>query len=347
MEKRIRVELTRSKALRRAEHYYWGGSRRRKLVYQCSNRLLPRLPLVCSFYHLLSLTESPIGCATAVLSFVKLSQTQNWANSFFRNPIWVVNTRQTVRSTILPTPGTPTGLAPVYEKRLNLLQTILSIFRKDGLGAFFHGLGPALILVMNPILQFTVGFIHSSWSIELIVLQLFEQLKNLISARRLAKLGKGGIVPALSDLDFFLLGAVSKLFATGVTYPCPFLSSFAWASTESLQTRSYSQVENASWSSRRKIIQIFLWWIEEDCCERWNCWTLSRNWTEVIAIRFDGCMFIFSKGENSCGCSSNQSVRSSSFWDLEQSIEMLILFDFASYSRKANECNATLPKNRN
>lgn len=35
---------------------------------------------------------------------------------------------------------------------------------------------------------------------------------------RLTK-GNAGM-PPLTDLDFFLLGAVTKLFATSVTYPC-------------------------------------------------------------------------------------------------------------------------------
>jgi hypothetical protein len=48
-------------------------------------------------------------------------------------------------------------------------------------------------------------------------LQLFEQLKNIIIARRTAR---NGVASALSDLDFFFLGAICKLFATGITYPC-------------------------------------------------------------------------------------------------------------------------------
>ena len=57
-------------------------------------------------------------------------------------------------------------------------------------------------------------------------LQLFEQLKNLIIRRRAMRLTKGASIPPLTDLDFFLLGAVTKLFATSVTYPCAPLSAF-------------------------------------------------------------------------------------------------------------------------
>lgn len=66
------------------------------------------------------------------------------------------------------------------------------------ISAFWRGLGPALVLVINPIIQYTA----------------FEQLKNILVARRSSKLQAAGAVTAvavLSDLDFFLLGAISKL----------------------------------------------------------------------------------------------------------------------------------------
>jgi adenine nucleotide transporter 17 len=108
-----------------------------------------------------------------------------------------------------------------------VIQTILHIIKTDGFSAFFHGLGPALMLVSNPILQFTVRLLPASSSLALAdvssrrIMQLFEQLKNFILARRSIRLSKGrASAPPLTDLDFFLLGAVSKLFATSVTYPC-------------------------------------------------------------------------------------------------------------------------------
>ena len=45
---------------------------------------------------------------------------------------------------------------------------------------------------MNPIIQYTV----------------FEQIKNFIAKKR-----------QLGNFDFFLLGAISKLAATSITYP--------------------------------------------------------------------------------------------------------------------------------
>lgn len=91
------------------------------------------------------------------------------------NPIWVVNTRVT------------TG------KGAGAVGTLLALLREEGPAALFSGVVPALVLVMNPILQYT----------------LFEQLKNLVERRR------GRVTPGVA----FVLGAVGKLFATGVTYP--------------------------------------------------------------------------------------------------------------------------------
>lgn len=91
------------------------------------------------------------------------------------NPIWVVNTRVT------------TG------KGAGAVGTLLALLRDEGPTALFSGVVPALVLVMNPILQYT----------------LFEQLKNGVERRR------GRVTPGTA----FVLGAVGKLFATGVTYP--------------------------------------------------------------------------------------------------------------------------------
>ncbi|POW06716.1 hypothetical protein PSHT_10265 [Puccinia striiformis] len=105
------------------------------------------------------------------------------------NPIWVVNTRQTVR-VVRSNPGLP---STARSKRMGFLQTVLHILKTD---------------VINPILQYT----------------LFEQMKNILIARRkrLSQIvGSGGTVKehVLKDADYFILGAISKLFATGSTYP--------------------------------------------------------------------------------------------------------------------------------
>lgn len=125
------------------------------------------------------------------------------ATSIISNPIWVLNTRQTVR-TIAPSSTDPSA-KEVVVKKLGIIETAKNIIQKDGVGALWAGIGPALILVINPIIQYTA----------------FEQLKNFIMQRRTAKLRATGSTRAasLSDWDYFVLGALSKLIATTMTYP--------------------------------------------------------------------------------------------------------------------------------
>ena len=127
------------------------------------------------------------------------------ATTIISNPIWVVQTTQAVY-TMNQQPAVPAPVpAPEGQQserrpaaRPGILKTIQYILRKDGLTAFWRGLGPALVLVINPIIQYTV----------------FEQLKNFLVKSRTAKLRAGGAkhaVAALSDWDYFFLGALSKL----------------------------------------------------------------------------------------------------------------------------------------
>lgn len=124
------------------------------------------------------------------------------ATTIISNPIWVVQTTQAVYSM----ENEPAEGAEAKEERPGILQTIQHILRKDGITAFWRGLGPALVLVINPIIQYTV----------------FEQLKNFLVTGRTAKLRASGAknaVAVLTDWDYFLLGALSKLVATSSTYP--------------------------------------------------------------------------------------------------------------------------------
>ena len=116
------------------------------------------------------------------------------------NPIWVINTRQTVRVSQKDSTGANKVVA-----RKSFLQTLNYIIEKDGVRALWKGIGPALVLVTNPVLQYTA----------------FEQLKNWLVNIRLVSRGNSPAAakPLLSDLDFFWLGALSKLIATSITYP--------------------------------------------------------------------------------------------------------------------------------
>ncbi|BGP18924.1 hypothetical protein JCM10213v2_007004 [Rhodosporidiobolus nylandii] len=180
----------------------------------------------------------------STLESILVSAFAGAATSIMSNPIWVVNTRQTVRTTVAADPSSGAGITKaVIEKRRTIYQTILDILRTDGIKGFFSGLMPALILVSNPILQFTASPPSS------LSKQLFEQLKNLILRRRALRLSKGNAgAPPLTDLDFFLLGAVTKLFATGVTYP--YLTVKARMQAGNAEGKSYS----SSLDGLRKIV---------------------------------------------------------------------------------------------
>ncbi|KAI6800714.1 peroxisomal membrane protein PMP47A [Hortaea werneckii] len=118
------------------------------------------------------------------------------ATVMITNPIWVVNTRMTARKEESDDPALPSAegnTAATEKKRApNTVSTFLKIVREEGFLRLFAGVLPALVLVINPILQYTI----------------FEQLKQLLEKRR--KVGA---------TDSFLLGAIGKLAATSITYP--------------------------------------------------------------------------------------------------------------------------------
>lgn len=128
------------------------------------------------------------------------------ATALISNPIWVVNTRQTVRATQRDPDERAADGKPTTKKvvqRLSFLATLRKIVEQDGVKALWKGIGPALVLVINPVLQYTV----------------FEQLKAWVLRSRAATRPATSTKPLLRDIDFFWLGALSKLVATAVTYP--------------------------------------------------------------------------------------------------------------------------------
>lgn len=115
------------------------------------------------------------------------------ATVLLTNPIWVVNTRMTARKrneesdeSLLP------GSIGGGKKAPTTIGTTLALLREEGPQALFAGVVPALVLVINPILQYTI----------------FEQLKNALEKRR-----------RITPQDAFMMGALGKLLATSITYP--------------------------------------------------------------------------------------------------------------------------------
>jgi solute carrier family 25 (peroxisomal adenine nucleotide transporter), member 17 len=111
------------------------------------------------------------------------------ATVLITNPIWVVNTRMTAGKTSSDEPTLP-GMP--QKKPRSTIGTLIDLLRQEGFKALFAGVLPALILVINPILQYTI----------------FEQLKNILERRR-----------RVTPKDVFYLGAIGKIMATTITYP--------------------------------------------------------------------------------------------------------------------------------
>lgn len=115
------------------------------------------------------------------------------ATVLLTNPIWVVNTRMTARKrneesdeSLLP------GKLGGGKKAPTTVGTLLALLKDEGPQALFAGVVPALVLVINPILQYTI----------------FEQLRNALEKRR-----------RITPQDAFVMGALGKLLATSITYP--------------------------------------------------------------------------------------------------------------------------------
>ena len=121
------------------------------------------------------------------------------ATVLITNPIWVVNTHDSARLGVLfltfeldeqsVRPGTQPHSPP---KKLSTISTVVALWNDEGLFALFAGVLPALVLVINPILQYTI----------------FEQLRNVLEKRK-----------RVTPRDVFVLGALGKLLATSITYP--------------------------------------------------------------------------------------------------------------------------------
>ncbi|KAL3470401.1 mitochondrial carrier domain-containing protein [Aspergillus californicus] len=150
-------------------YYYW---------YEWTRSTFERAAEKAGRSKKLSTSESMIAGAIAGVATVLLT-----------NPIWVINTRMTARRSQLDEqslPGAPN------KQRASTFRTLLELLQKEGPTALFAGVFPALILVINPILQYTI----------------FEQLKNMVERRR-----------RMTPKDAFYLGALGKILATSITYP--------------------------------------------------------------------------------------------------------------------------------
>jgi solute carrier family 25 (peroxisomal adenine nucleotide transporter), member 17 len=141
------------------------------------------------------------------------------ATVMLTNPIWVVNTRMTARKNGSEESELPGGQKS--QKNLSTLGTLLSLLKDEGPTSLFAGVLPALVLVINPILQYT----------------FFEQLKNVLEKRK-----------RVGPRDAFVLGALGKLLATTITYPYITVKSRAHVATK-------DEPVEGMWKSLNKIVK--------------------------------------------------------------------------------------------
>ncbi|ORX33298.1 mitochondrial carrier [Kockovaella imperatae] len=112
--------------------------------------------------------------------------------SMITNPIWTIQVAQSTRG------------------KESIAVAAQRIYNEAGVLGFWRGIGPALVLVLNPVIQYTT----------------FERLLALILTLR-----KSPTRSSLTSLDLFILGAASKLIATGSTYPIIVVKSRLQAAT--------------------------------------------------------------------------------------------------------------------
>lgn len=97
-------------------------------------------------------------------------------NSLLTNPIWFLNTR----------------MALAKDKK-SLVETVKEIYQKEGIGAFYKGVLPNMVLVANPVINFVI----------------YENIKKLLLDKKFS----------LNFIQLFLLSSIAKTLATICTYP--------------------------------------------------------------------------------------------------------------------------------
>lgn len=134
------------------------------------------------------------------------------------NPFWVANTRMMTKA------------KEHNGSSQSAMKTILEIIETDGVGTLFAGVFPALVLVINPIIQYTI----------------FEQVKNVIIA--------GNGAASFTAIKAFFIGAFGKLVATTLTYPYITLKSRMHVKKKKLEDSTTKEVKLSMVQEIKKIV---------------------------------------------------------------------------------------------
>ena len=125
--------------------------------------------------------------------------------SIFSNPIWMLNTRLVT--------------SKKDGQNHSLTSLIRSIIKNEGVSAFFKGVVPNLILVINPIINFVV----------------YERLKKLAIKRF-------GSERKISFKAIFIMSSIGKILATFATYPILTVRVKLQADTSKQESSTSSQI---------------------------------------------------------------------------------------------------------
>lgn len=106
------------------------------------------------------------------------------STTLFMNPIWLIKTRMQLENSIQ------------NRKYRNLIRSVSSIIAEEGFKGLYRGIIPAFVLTTHGAVQFAI----------------YEELKHLNQIRR----GDG---KTAETQEFFVMGGISKLIASIVTYP--------------------------------------------------------------------------------------------------------------------------------
>eukprot|EP01059_Diplonema_ambulator_P013668 TRINITY_DN2421_c0_g1_i1.p1 TRINITY_DN2421_c0_g1~~TRINITY_DN2421_c0_g1_i1.p1 ORF type:complete len:354 (+),score=83.25 TRINITY_DN2421_c0_g1_i1:52-1062(+) len=133
------------------------------------------------YYYLYSWLQGALGIKDQVKKTLLCASLAGAGGAILTNPIWVVSTRQI-----------KTG------SKKSTFEELRELVEDEGMMGLFKGLGPALILVSNPTIQFGA----------------FEKAKQVW-----LKMSSKPLNTPLTSGELFILGALGKLAATICTYP--------------------------------------------------------------------------------------------------------------------------------
>lgn len=119
-------------------------------------------------------------------------------NVVITNPLWVVNTRIKIQGLKCGNEKQKSAPSPLYR---GIIDGLYKIATQEGLSALWNGMSASILLASNPSIQFMV----------------YETIKRYFQQFFKSK--------ELSGFIYFVIGAISKMVATVVTYPLQILQS--------------------------------------------------------------------------------------------------------------------------